>query len=75
MAVRLDSFPVRKPGPQVTYPWDMWLNGSVWQATQGDDFTCSVQGFASSVYMNARRLGKRVRVTYDDSTVTFQMTG
>lgn len=33
-------------GPSVRYPWDDWLDGSVWELTSAD-FGCSIGGFRS----------------------------
>lgn len=35
------------PGINTGYPWDEWLDGSVWRLTPKVDFPCSVESFRS----------------------------
>lgn len=51
------------------YPWDEWLDGQTRRLKKGEDFTCPVVNMRSQVYVAAKRLGKKVRIslTSDDS--------
>lgn len=40
MAERVDKIPRAKGGPGAAYPWDEWLDGSLWELIQGKDFEC-----------------------------------
>jgi hypothetical protein len=39
MATRLESFCFIGPRKR-RYPFDEWMDGSIWQITRGEDFTC-----------------------------------
>jgi hypothetical protein len=39
------------------YPWDKWTDGSVWRATQTEDFTCSPSSFQTALHQRARQQG------------------
>lgn len=62
MAKRLDDFPeelrTRTGG---SYPWDEWLDGSVWQLVQGEDYIAKTKSFASNAMAQARKRGGRLR--------------
>lgn len=47
------------------YNWDEWLDGSVWQAVRGEDFTCKVQSFVSQLYKAAYDKGMKIHVHPD----------
>ena len=43
MAEKLRTFDFEKPSEltsseKIQYPWDQWLDGDIWQLTQGEDF-------------------------------------
>lgn len=54
------------------HPWNRWTNGKAWRAIKGEDFTCSVTGFVSSIYTHARRSKLAVKVARKGDTVEFQ---
>jgi hypothetical protein len=67
VAHKIDAFPGARD--QSVYPWDEWLDGSVWELTPGEDFLGQPSTFrASAVAQAARRDGKvRTRkLTTDD---------
>lgn len=49
MAEKLSSYEFTKSSTGYTYPWDEWLDGSVWRLTRSEDFP------------NARATSMRVR--------------
>ena len=58
MARKLDSFPTAAGS---RYPWDEWLDGSVWQLVHGDDYTAKTATFRSIASMQAKKRGGRIR--------------
>ena len=43
--------------PRRSYPWHEWMDGSEWEATQGEDFDTSPRNFGMIVREAARRRG------------------
>ncbi|MFD4196634.1 hypothetical protein [Amycolatopsis thermoflava] len=41
------------------YPWDLWLDGRVWQLEQGTDFTLPMATFRTSAHRAATKRGLR----------------
>lgn len=58
MARRLDEFPAAAGS---RYPWDEWLDGSVWELVPGDDFTAKPATFRSIAQAQAKKRGGRIR--------------
>lgn len=65
MAERVDKMPPRMGGSK--YPWDEWLDGSVWELIRGKDFEPATGSFRSAVEHAAftRRLKVQIRVRGD----------
>lgn len=59
MAQRTDVFP--DAAPQNLYPWDEWLDGSVWELTPGEDFKGKPATFRASALAQAARRDGKVR--------------
>lgn len=73
MASKVKKFEFR-PGPN-TYPWDQWLDGSIWKLKQGEDFATDPAKFRTTIYQAARRNNKIVRTSVVEDTVMLQVTG
>lgn len=74
MAKRLKDYEFRTRSDN-RYDWVKWSDGSTWQATKGEDFDCSRQGFTSLLYAQAKRNEVKVRVNLpkdDENAVVFQ---
>jgi hypothetical protein len=72
MAKKLKTFEFAS-NRRSTYPWDEWTDGSIYQATPGDDFTCKVESFRSTLSGVAAARSMKVRSRLlDDSSVVFQ---
>lgn len=56
MAQQAKIFPGR-----VSYDWDTWLNGSVWELQQGVDFTAKVSSVRSAAVNYGKRYGFKVK--------------
>lgn len=54
------DIPRDNKGFEARYPWDQWTNGSLWQATEGEDFTCSLRSFISNLQTVSRKRGLKV---------------
>jgi hypothetical protein len=65
MPRRLDAFPASASS---RYPWDEYLDGSVWELTRGEDFQCSVNSIqgAARAQANRRRGTVRMRTRRSD---------
>lgn len=59
MAKRLDAFP---DGPtRDKYPWDEWLDGSVWLLRKGEDYGITTPSMRAAASRAAKAAGKKVR--------------
>ncbi len=59
MAKRLREFP---GGPtRGKYPWDQWLDGSVWQLQKGQDYDIGTPSMRAAASRAAKAAGKKVR--------------
>jgi hypothetical protein len=65
MAKRLEVFPSFRSEPR--YPWDEWLDGSVWELEQGRDFTSKVPTFRANAQTQARKRGGAIRTRLLDN--------
>jgi hypothetical protein len=55
------------------YPWSQWMDGTVYRAESGADFTCTIKGFLSSLYNRAERKSRTVEArVIDGKYVEFQ---
>lgn len=66
MAKRLKEFP---GGPtRGRYPWEEWLDGSVWQLRKDEDYSISTASMRAAASRAAKAAGKRLqsRITKDD---------
>jgi len=73
MAIRIDSMPVTTRTRKSIYPWDEWTDGSIWQVTEGEDFTSSPKTFVQGCYAHAKRHGLKVEVrSVGESVVVFR---
>ena len=58
MARRMETFPA---AAGARYPWDDWLDGSVWELVRGEDFHSKASTFRANAQIQAKRRGGRVR--------------
>jgi hypothetical protein len=59
MAKRVDTFPDLPS--QSRYPWDEWLDGSVWELVLGEDFNGKPATFRSVAIVQAKKRHGRVK--------------
>ena len=62
MAKRVEKFPDRPS--QSRYPWDEWLDGSVWELVPGEDFNGQPATFRSIAIGQAKKRGGKVRTRF-----------
>ncbi len=64
MARQLDEFPEHlhyRPQNTSRFPWDEWLDGSVWELLAGEDYTVKTRSFRSNAQSVARKRQGRLR--------------
>jgi hypothetical protein len=59
VARKVKQFP-ELPG-RSAYPWDDWLDGSIWELTRGVDFKGTPNTFRSNARVQAVRRGGKIR--------------
>lgn len=72
MAEQLDTFDFPGPGRRSLYPWDEWLNGSVWRLTAGEDFTTTPKAFMRAANAAGARRGLAVQSTTAGAAVVIR---
>lgn len=64
MARRLKKWPkkytsyARKTQIRDRYPWDEWMDGSIWEAKRGEDFVTSIRQFQTTLHARVHQTGK-----------------
>lgn len=54
------------------YPWEEWLNGSIWSITRGEDFATSPTSMRTMIYTRAAHAGLTAEVhMIDENTLEF----
>lgn len=76
MAERVSEFPEILPSRGFTalYPWDDWLDGSVWKLDE-DDASTTLRSLRMSIQQKARQRGLKVRTGMLDGHLYLQVTG
>jgi hypothetical protein len=74
MAEKLEAFPVRHNGSRRPgkYPWDEWLDGSVWQLKRGEDFDILPKSMLQMARTNASHRRLSVRTHHNGDIVVIQ---
>jgi hypothetical protein len=70
VARKLKSFPGRRATSRA-YPWEQWLDGSVWLLRSGEDYSITTDSMRAAVSRAAKQAGKRARTSVvedDDGT-------
>lgn len=70
MAERLVNWPDRST-PTI-YPWDEWLDGSVWRLNPGEDFKCALPSVRLYAYRAASERRVKVRTSKDGDSLLVQ---
>lgn len=67
----LKSFPAKKPGRPVTYPWDEWTDGQVRRLFRGEDFQANPKSFRVTIHRTAknRALKAKTHIESDDAII------
>lgn len=69
-----DTVVESKGGAPRKYPWDRWMDGSMWRLREGIDYKISTRSFRATVYRQAKRLGCTARVVRLGDGVAIQLT-
>lgn len=68
MARRLKSFNWNGGSEKKSkYPWDKWLDGSIWQLTQGRDYAIKTSSLRVTATKEAKERGLKLRTKIVDS--------
>jgi hypothetical protein len=68
----MDQFPDRTFAGRRYYPWDEWLDSSVWRLTVGQDFMAKPMSMAHMARIAAKARGKRCRVAIREDHIIIQ---
>ena len=78
MAEVLDEFPEKKLNGNRKYPWEKWMDGSIWKAKRNEDYTITSQKFAYRLSAKAKFVSLhgshnvKVNFLYTNEEVVFQ---
>ncbi len=70
MATTLESYDFKVTRGK--YPWEEWLDGSIWRLSKGEDFQCEPATFRSSAISKAKRLGINLKSSVAGDQVVIQ---
>ena len=70
MAAVLKNFTF--PRLEAKLPWDKWLDGRIWQLTQGEDFKLQLHSLRAQGSLAARKKGGRLRTNTRGNSVVLQ---
>jgi hypothetical protein len=59
MAHKVEQFPAAPERSK--YPWAEWLDGGIWELTQGHDFDGQTHAFRSNARAQAKKRGGKLR--------------
>jgi hypothetical protein len=59
MARVIENSPARRI--PISYPWDEWLDGRVWELVAGDDFSSKPETIRQNAAVQAQRRGGNVK--------------
>lgn len=72
MARRLSEFPKDKVESNAQYPWDRWLDGSVWKITKDSDFEEELDRFMFKLTLETDKRDLLIRMKLQDTSVIVQ---
>lgn len=75
MAKVLKKFDFTPRGPQAIYPWSEWLNGKLWQLTEGEDYTCKTQTLVTMAKNQVGSKGQELKFQKVEGGVVIQCEG
>jgi hypothetical protein len=71
VAERIDNFTPLRGRPAI-YPWERWMDGSMWRIHRGSDFEVSTRSMAQSIRERGRRDGVQVSARQLGEAVEFR---
>lgn len=72
MASKLSKYEFTTRGRHDLYPWDQWMDGSIWQVERGSDFHSDPESFRTGLHQKASKHNMKVRTQVDSTSVVFQ---
>jgi len=69
MAEKIESYKARHVGAKQVYPWDEWLDGSIWRLTHCEDFECSIVSIGCYIRATAKKRGFKCSVYVEGESV------
>lgn len=54
------------------YPWNEWLDGRIWEITQGEDYSIKPISMAQNVWKAARDNGKASKIKIIGNRIVFK---
>ncbi len=74
MAKRLEEFPALLETRKKKYPWDEWMDGSIWIIERGIDFSVAFTTMQGYLYQQAIDNRQNVRTGKRDGKIVFQFS-
>ncbi len=54
------------------YPWDQWLDGTIWKLEHGKDFHGEVESMRVNIYTAAKRQDLKVHTSVEGADIVMQ---
>lgn len=70
MAKKLDEYEFGKA--KFKYPWEQWLDGTIWHLEHGKDFSVEVESMRVNIYTAAERRDLKVRTSVEGEDIVMQ---
>jgi hypothetical protein len=55
---------IAHPGKTPSYPWKQWLNGGIWEITQGEDFHIQIESMKRQIEAVKKKWGEDGRLKF-----------
>ena len=72
MAEKITTFEFKAHGPRSEFPWDKWLDGSIWRIPSSDFSSISSETFRTRARSAAAYRGRLLRSNIDGDAVVIQ---
>lgn len=72
MAEKVDSFEFLNRGERGKYPWNEWLDGSIWKLKAGDDFKTNEKTFQGVARVAAYKRGLSLKTNIHEGHLFLQ---
>lgn len=72
MAKVIENFEFYRNSPKGHYKWDEWLDGQIWELTEGLDYFVSIGSFRVSILKAAKKRGIKARTSATPCGIVIQ---